>query len=255
MKILVSAKRVTDYDSKLSLTADGSAINYDSVDFKMNPFCEIAVEAAIQIGESEQVDDCEIVVISVGEEEAAKEIRTAMAMGAHRGIHVECEEDKLDSSLIAQIMTKICADEEPDLVILGKQAVDGDSNQVGQLIAETLGWPQATFAYRINLNDDADGAEVLREVDGGVETVSLSFPAVITTDLRLNTPRYASLPGIMKAKRKPLETVEPDDLDVEIDEPLVEIVGYAMPSDRESGQLVGSVDELLTKLRDEAKAL
>ncbi|MEE2644825.1 MAG: electron transfer flavoprotein subunit beta/FixA family protein [Myxococcota bacterium] len=255
MKILVTAKRVTDYDSKLSLTADGRSINYDNVDFKMNPFCEIAVEAAIQVAESEQVDDAEIVVVTIGDEDAVKEIRTAMAMGAHRGIHVECEEDQLDSALVAQMLGKICADEEPDLVILGKQAVDGDSNQVGQLIAEQLGWPQATFAYQIKLNEDASGADVLREVDGGVETISLSFPAVITTDLRLNTPRYASLPGIMKAKRKPLETVEPDDLDVDIDEPLVEIVGYAMPSERAGGQLVGSVDELLDKLRGEAKVL
>lgn len=252
MKILVTAKRVTDPDSKLSLTSDGG-IDYDAVDFKMNPFCEIAVEEAIAI--AEDADEAEVVVVAIGEDEATKEIRTALAMGGDRGILVECEEDELDSDIIAQILKKICEDEEPDLVILGKQAVDGDSNQVGQLLAEYMGWPQATFAYKFELNDDENGATVQREVDGGVETVEISFPAVLTTDLRLNEPRYASLPGIMKAKRKPLETVDPDDLGIDIDEPKVSTLGLALPPQRAAGQLVADVDTLIAKLANEAKVL
>lgn len=252
MKILVTAKRVTDPDSKLSLTSDGQ-IDYDAVDFKMNPFCEIAVEEAIAI--AEDADDAEVVVVAIGEEEATKEIRTALAMGGNRGILVECEEDGLDSDIIARILQKICEDEEPDLVILGKQAVDGDSNQVGQLLAEYMGWPQATFAYKFELNDDESGATVQREVDGGVETVEITFPAVLTTDLRLNEPRYASLPGIMKAKRKTLDVIDPDDLDIDIEAPKVSMVSLAMPESRKSGQIVADVDALINKLANEAKVI
>lgn len=252
MKILVTAKRVTDPDSKLTLTSDGR-IDDDAVDFKMNPFCEIAVEEAIAI--AEDADDAEVVVVCIGDDSATKEIRTALAMGGDRGILVECEEEGLDSDIIAQILKKICDDEEPDLVILGKQAVDGDSNQVGQLLAEYLGWPQATFAYKFELNDDEDGATVEREVDGGVETVEISFPAVLTTDLRLNEPRYASLPGIMKAKRKQLDVIDPDDLDIDVDEPKVETLGLSLPPARKSGQLVADVDTLINKLANEAKVI
>jgi electron transfer flavoprotein beta subunit len=252
LKILVTAKRVTDPDSKLTLTSDGR-IDDDAVDFKMNPFCEIAVEEAIAI--AEDADDAEVVVVCIGDDSATKEIRTALAMGGDRGILVECEEEGLDSDIIAQILKKICDDEEPDLVILGKQAVDGDSNQVGQLLAEYLGWPQATFAYKFELNDDEDGATVEREVDGGVETVEISFPAVLTTDLRLNEPRYASLPGIMKAKRKQLDVIDPDDLDIDVDEPKVETLGLSLPPARKSGQLVADVDTLINKLANEAKVI
>lgn len=252
MKILVTAKRVTDPDSKIVLTSDGR-IDDDAVEYKMNPFCEIAVEEAIAIGED--VDDAEVIVIAVGDEEATKEIRTALAMGAHRGILVESEEDELDSDAIAQILRKICQDEEPDLVILGKQAVDGDNNQVGQLLAEYMGWPQATFAYKVEVNDAEDGATVQREVDGGVETVTISFPAVITTDLRLNEPRYASLPGIMKARRKPLDVMDIDDLDLDLDTPKVETVSLELPTARAAGQIVPDVATLLAKLKTEAKVL
>lgn len=252
MKILVTAKRVTDYDSKVTPTADGSAINFDNVDFKMNPFCEIAVEEAIRI--VEQVGDGEVIVVAMGDEEATSEVRKALAMGAHKGILVECDESKLDSDAVAKMLVKICENEEPDLVILGKQAVDGDNNQVGQLMAEYLGWPQATFAYKVELNGDS-AAKVLREVDGGVETVELTFPAVITTDLRLNEPRYTKLPDIMKAKRKPFETMEPEDLGIDLDHPKVEVLHYGLPSERQAGQIVDSVATLVHKLAHEAKVL
>ena len=253
MKILVTAKRVTDYDSKITPTSDGKGIDFSDVDFKMNPFCEIAVEEAVKI--SENVDDVEILVVAIGEDEAKKEVKTALAMGAHRGLLIECEEEELDSDLVARLLVKVCEEEEPDMVLLGKQAVDGDSNQVGQLMAEYLGWPQATFAYKVELEGE-EAATVMREVDGGVETVQLTFPAVITTDLRLNTPRYTSLANIMKAKRKPLETMEPDDFDIEVDEEgKVEVVGYSLPAERQAGQIVGSVDELLEKLASEAKVI
>ena len=253
MKILVTAKRVTDWDSKVVPTSDGSAVDYDNVDFKMNPFCEIAVEEAVRIGENID-DDVEIVVVAIGDDESVREIRKALAMGAHKGIMIECEEAELDSDAVARLLVKVCEEEEIDLVLLGKQAVDGDSNQVGQLMAEMLGWPQATFAYKLEMSD-AENLSVQREVDGGVETVALSLPAVVTTDLRLNEPRYATLPNIMKAKKKPLETFEPDDLDDEIDSPKVEVINYSLPGERQAGQMVESVDELIAKLAQEAKAI
>jgi len=252
LKILVTAKRVTDPDSKITLKRDGSGLDLDNVDYKMNPFCEIAVEEALRI--AEDADDPEVVVVAIGTDDATKEVRTGLAMGGDRGILVEHDEDELDSDLVAQILLKLCEEEEPDLVIMGKQAIDGDSNQVGQLLAEYLGWPQATFAYKVEVNDDFDGATVQREVDGGVETVSLTFPAVITTDLRLNEPRYASLPGIMKAKRKPFDVYDLDDLG--LDEALkVETVGFALPAARQAGVIVESVDELIEKLANEAKVI
>ncbi|MBU0553796.1 electron transfer flavoprotein subunit beta/FixA family protein [Myxococcota bacterium] len=255
MKILVTAKRVTDPDTRIVLKKDLSGVDWDAMEYKMNPFCEIAVEGALQIKEALDDDDIEveIVAVAIGDEEATKEVRTAMAMGADRGILVECAEEDLDSDAVARMLVKIAEEEEPDLILLGKQAVDGDNNQVGQLVAEYLGWPQATFAYKIDMDGEA-GATVLREVDGGVETIKLSFPAVITTDLRLNEPRYPSLPGIMKAKRKPLKTMEPDDLDVELDLK-VETVGFMMPPSRKAGVMVESVDALIDKLKNEAKVL
>jgi len=251
LKILVSAKRVTDPYSKITVNKSGS-LNTEDVDYKMNPFCEIAVEEALVI--ADDADDPEVIVVSIGDDEATKEIRTALAMGANRGILVEHDESELDSDLTARIFCKLIEEEEPDLVLLGKQAVDGDSNQVGQLIAEYMGWPQACFAYKVELNDDESGATVQREVDGGVETVELSFPAVITTDLRLNEPRYASLPGIMKAKRKKLDTYDLDDLDLEPGLK-VEVLGFEMPPERLAGVKVGSVDELIEKLANEAKVI
>lgn len=252
MKILVTAKRVTDPYGKIVLKPDKSGIDTDSVDYKMNPFCEIAVEEALRLVEA--AGDGEIIAVAIGEEEATKEVRTALAMGAHRGILVEIEEEELDSDLVAQMLKKICEDEEPDLVLMGKQAIDGDSNQVAQLLAEYLGWPQATFAYKVELNGE-EGATVQREVDGGVETVEVTFPAVITSDLRLNEPRYASLPGIMKAKRKQLDVLDPeDDLEVEL-ERKVELVSLDTPPVRQAGVKVASVDELIDKLANEAKVI
>ena len=252
MKILVTAKRVTDPYSKISLKKDGSGLDLDNVDYKMNPFCEIAIEEALRI--AEDADDPEIVVVAIGNDDATKEVRTGLAMGADRGILVEHEEDELDSDLVARILVKICEDEEPNLVILGKQATDGDGNQVGQLLAEYLNWPQATFAYKVEMNDDFDGADVMREVDGGVETVRIQFPAVITTDLRLNEPRYASLPGIMKAKRKPLDVFDLEDLELDGDLK-VETVGFSMPPERQAGIIVDSVEQLMDKLTNEAKVI
>jgi electron transfer flavoprotein beta subunit len=252
LKILVTAKRVTDPDSKITLKRDGSGLDLDNVDYKMNPFCEIAVEEALRI--AEEADDPEVVVVAIGTDDATKEVRTGLAMGGDRGILVEHEEEELDSDLVAQILVKLCEEEEPDVVILGKQAIDGDSNQVCQLMAEYLGWPQATFAYKVELNDDLDGAKVMREVDGGVETVNLSFPAVLTTDLRLNEPRYASLPGIMKAKRKPFDVYDLDELGIEPNLK-VETVGFTLPQERQAGVLVDSVDALIDKLANEAKVI
>ena len=252
MKILVSAKRVTDPYTTLTLKSDGSGLDLDDVDYKMNPFCEIAVEEALRL--IDEVDDGEVVAVSMGNDEAEREIRQALAMGADRGIHVECDEDELDSDLVAKLFVKLCEEEEPDIVILGKQATDGDNNQVGQLMAEYLDWPQATFAYKVSLNDSEDGADVMREVDGGVETVRISFPAVITTDLRLNEPRYASLQGIMKAKRKPLDVFDPDELEVDLDRK-VEVVDWEMPQERQAGVIVDDVDTLFDKLKNEAKVI
>jgi electron transfer flavoprotein beta subunit len=252
LKILVSAKRVTDPDTRITLKKDGSGLDLDNVEFKMNPFCEIAVEEALRL--AEEADDSEVVVVAIGDEDATKEVRTGLAMGGDRGILVECDENELDSDLVAKLLMAICKEEKPDLVILGKQAIDGDNNQVGQLLAEYMGWPQATFAYNVEMNDDESGATIQREVDGGVETVELSFPAVITTDLRLNEPRYASLPGIMRAKRKQFDVYEPDDFDVDTTLK-VETVGLSMPPQRQAGVIVGSVDELIDKLANEAKVI
>ena len=250
MKILVTAKRVTDPDSKIVVKPNGT-LDLDGVDYRMNFFCEIAVEEALRI--QEKLDDVEVVAVALGEEGATKEVRTALAMGADRGILVECEESQLDSDLVARILVKIVEKESPDLIIMGKQAVDGDNNQVGQLLAEYLGWPQATCACAIDVEGET-AATVQREVDGGVETVHVTLPAVITTDLRLNEPRYASLPGIMKAKRKKLDTFEPADFDVDLTQK-VEVVGFKAPPSRQGGVKVDSVDALIDKLANEAKAI
>ena len=251
MKILVTAKRVTDWDSKVVPTSDGSAVDYDNVDFKMSPFCKIAVEEAVRI--SENTDDTEIIVVAIGDDECTREIRNALAMGADKGILIECEEAELDSDAVARLLVKVCEEEEIDLVLLGKQAVDGDSNQVGQLMAEMLGWPQATFAYKVEMTDDTT-LNVQREVDGGVETVEISLPALITTDLRLNEPRYIKLPNIMKAKKKPLDVKTPADLGVELKTHITQLK-VESPAQRQAGIKVDSVDALVDKLQNEAKVL
>ena len=246
MKILTTVKRVTDPDMKVRIRPDGSGIVTEGVEYKMNSFDEYGVEEAVRLQEAH---GGEIVVVSVGPSAATKEIRTALAMGADRGILVETDED-LDSDAVARVLAEICKRENPDIVVMGKQSVDSDRNQTAQLLAAYLGWPQATFAYSCKVEDG--WAVVGREVDGGTATKRIKLPGVVSADLRLNEPRYASLPGIMKAKRKPLDTVTPADLGVDV-APKVSVLKYEAPEEREAGQIVESVDDLIQRLRGEAK--
>ena len=251
MKILVSAKRVSDPNARLAISKDGKWIEGD-VEYILNPFCENAVECALQIAEAN--DGTETIAVGIGDDETARFIRQgALARGVDRGILVSADEAEIDSDLIARVYQAIAYREKPDLILLGKQAIDGDSNQVGQLLAEYLGWPQATFASKV----DIVGNEVIvqREIDGGIETLALTLPAVITADLRLNEPRYASLAGIMKAKKKQLDEFELDDLDLDDTDPKVEIVGMSTPAGRKAGVIVKDVDELLAKLHNEARVI
>ncbi len=251
MKILVTAKRVTDPNAKLVINDDGDWIE-DDVEYILNPFCENAVELALQLAEN--LDDVETVAVGIGDEEAQRYIRQgALARGIDRGIHVDAQEQELDSDMIARVLHALVEKESPDLVVLGKQAVDGDSNQVAQLLAELLGWPQATFASGVEIEDGE--AIVTREVDGGLEVIGVQLPAVISADLRLNDPRYASLAGIMKAKRKPLDEYEMDDLGLGDAEPKVRIVALTEPSGRQAGVVVADVDELIEKLSSEARVI
>ena len=251
MKVLVPIKRVIDANIKVRVKADNSGVELNNVKMAMNPFCEIAVEEAIRMREAGTAD--EVIVVAVGPSQSQETLRTGLAMGADRAILVET--DPIPEPLaIAKLLKTVAEKEDPGMIILGKQATDGDNNQVGQLLAEYMNWPQATFAYKFELNDDETGADVMREVDGGVETVRLSFPAVVTTDLRLNEPRYASLQGIMKAKRKPLDVYDPDELGVELN-PKIEVVGWEMPQERQAGVLVDSIDALFDKLKNEAKVI
>ena len=252
MKILVSVKRVIDPDARIKLKADGSGVDTESVEYKPNPFDENAVEEALRLNEAH---GGEVVVVSVGPEDVVQTMRAGLAMGAHRGIRVDLEDADLDSDLVARVFAAIWEREEPDLFILGKQAVDGDNNQVGQLLAEYVDAPQACFASKVTV--EGEEAQVTREVDGGLETIALTLPAVITADLRLNEPRYASLPGIMKAKRKPIEVLTASDLGLDDDdlELNVEVVSFEAPPSRQAGSMVGSVDELLDKLKNEARVL
>lgn len=248
VKILATVKRVTDPDMKVKIKDDQTGVITEGVEYKMNSFDEYGVEEAIALKEK---NGGEVVVVSVGSSAATKELRTAMAMGADRAILVETDED-LDSDAVARVLAEVVGREEPDVIMMGKQSVDSDRNQTGQLLAAYLGWPQATFAYKV---DVADGwATVVREVDGGTSTKRIQLPAIITADLRLNEPRYASLPGIMKAKRKPLETLTPDDLGVDI-APKVKVLKYEAPEEREAGEILESVDELIGRLQNEAKVL
>lgn len=248
MKILTTVKRVTDPDMKVKIKPDGSGIVTDGVEYKMNSFDEYGVEEAIKLKEKH---DAEVVVVSVGPQDATKEIRTALAMGADRGILVETDA-VLDSDAVARVLAEVVRKENPDIIIMGKQAVDSDRNQAGQLLASYLDVPQATFAFSL---DVADGwATVGRETDGGTTTIRVKLPAVITADLRLNDPRYASLPGIMKAKRKQLDTLTPDALGVDVT-PRVNVLKYEAPEERQAGRIVESVDELIQVLRNEAKVI
>lgn len=246
MKILTTVKRVTDPDMKVKIKPDGTGIETEGVEYKMNSFDEYGVEEAIRLKEA---NGGEVVVVSVGPAAATKEIRTALAMGGDRGILVETDE-VLDSDAVARVLAEVVKEEQPDIIVMGKQSVDSDRNQAGQMLAAYLGWPQATFAFECEV---ADGwATVGREVDGGTATKRVKLPAIITADLRLNDPRYASLPGIMKAKRKQLDTKTPAELGVDITSK-VTVLAYEAPEEREAGQIVDSVDELIDKLRNEAK--
>ncbi|MCB1513783.1 MAG: electron transfer flavoprotein subunit beta/FixA family protein [Hyphomicrobiaceae bacterium] len=251
MKILVPVKRVVDYNVKIRVKADGSGIELANVKMSMNPFDEIAVEEAVRL--KEKGGATEVVAVSVGPTKAQDTLRTALAIGADRAILVETPEGATVEPLaVAKMLKAIAEQEKPDVVILGKQAIDDDCNQTGQMLAALLGWPQGTFASKVNF---ADGTvSVTREVDGGLETVALKLPAVITTDLRLNEPRYPTLPNIMKAKKKPLDVKKPEDLGVDIT-PRLQVLSTAEPAKRQAGVKVGSVADLVAKLRTEAGVL
>src|SRR5882757_5580767 len=249
MKVLVPVKRVVDYNVKIRVRADGSGVELANVKMSMNPFDEIAVEEAIRLKEAGKAT--EIVVVSIGPQQASETIRTALAMGADRGILVKTD-GVVEPLAVAKILKGIVDAEKPGLVILGKQAIDDDSNQTGQMLAALLGWAQGTFASKQTI--DGDSVSVIREVDGGLQTVKLKMPAIITTDLRLNEPRYASLPNIMKAKKKPIEEKTPADYSVDI-APRLQIVKTSEPAGRKSGAKVASVAELVSKLKNEAGIL
>ncbi len=243
MKLLVAVKRVIDYNVKPRVKMDGSGVDLANVKMSMNPFDEIAVEEAIRLKEKGVAD--EIVAVSIGPQKAQETLRTALAMGADRAILVQTDEE-VEPLGVAKILAKVADEEKPDMIVLGKQAIDDDNNATGQMLAALLGWPQGTFASKVEAGDGQ--VKVTREVDGGLETEQLKIPAVVTTDLRLNEPRYASLPNIMKAKSKPLATKTPDELGVDISRRL-ETVKVSEPPKRQAGIKVGSVDELVEKLK------
>jgi len=249
MKVLVPVKRVVDYNVKVRVKADGTGVETANVKMSMNPFDEIAVEEAVRLKEKGVA--AEIIAVSAGPTAAQEQIRTALAMGADRGILVE-HDGVLEPLAVAKILKAIADKEGPALVILGKQAIDDDMNATGQMLAALLGWAQGTFASKIE--KDGDNLKVTREVDGGLETVSLKLPAIVTTDLRLNEPRYASLPNIMKARKKPIETVKPADLGVDVT-PRLTVLKVEEPPKRQAGKKVASVAELVEKLRTEAKVI
>ena len=246
MKILVPVKRVVDYNVRVRVKADGSGVELANVKMSMNPFDEIAVEEAIRLREAGKAT--EIVVVSIGPAQAQETVRTALAMGADRGLVVEVS-DIVEPLAVAKILKAVVAEEKPDLVILGKQAIDDDCGQTGQMLAALLGWPQGTFASKVEVGDGK--LAVTREVDGGLQTVSLSLPAIVTTDLRLNEPRYASLPNIMKAKKKPVTIRPVAELGVD-PTPRLRVLKTVEPAGRKAGVKVASVGELVSKLRDEA---
>jgi len=249
MKILVAVKRVVDYNVKVRPKSDGTDVDLANVKMSINPFCEIAVEEAVRL--KEKGTATEIVVVSVGPQQSQEQLRTALALGADRAILVNSDES-LEPLAIAKCLKAVCDSESPDIVLMGKQAIDGDNNQTGQMLAALLGCGQATFASELVV--DGDKIKVTREVDGGLQTVALKLPAVVTSDLRLNEPRYASLPNIMKAKRKPLDTTTPADLSVDI-APRVSLLGVELPAQRQAGIKVDDVAMLVDKLKNEAKVI
>lgn len=246
MKVLVPVKRVVDYNVKVRVKSDGTGVELAHVKMSMNPFDEIAVEEALRLKEAGIAT--EVVAVSIGPAQASETIRTALAMGADRGILVKTDET-VEPLAVAKILKAVIGEEAPKLVILGKQAIDDDSNQTGQMLAALLGWGQGTFASKVVI--DGDVALITREIDGGLQTVRLALPAIVTTDLRLNEPRYASLPNIMKAKKKPIDEKTPDAYGVSV-APRLKVLNTAEPAGRKAGVKVGSVAELVSKLKDEA---
>ncbi|MAV63182.1 electron transfer flavoprotein subunit beta/FixA family protein [Rhodobiaceae bacterium] len=246
MKVLVPIKRVVDYNVKIRVKSDNSGVELDNVKMSMNPFDEIAVEEAIRLKEAGTVS--EIIVLSIGPQQSQETIRTALAMGADRGILIKTDE-LVEPLNVAKLIKAVSDEENPEIIILGKQAIDDDSNQTGQMLSALLGWSQGTFASELKISDGK--INVIREVDGGLQTINLKLPSVITTDLRLNEPRYASLPNIMKAKKKQIEEKSPEDYNIEITS-MLEVVKVSEPAQREAGIKVETVEELVDKLKNEA---
>ena len=249
MKVLVPVKRVVDYNVKVRVKSDGTGVELANVKMSMNPFDEIAVEEALRLREAGKAT--EVVVVSIGAAQASETIRTGLAMGADRGILVKAD-GTVEPLAVAKILKGIADEEKPGLIILGKQAIDDDSNQTGQMLAALLGWAQATFASKVEV--DGDNAKVTREVDGGLQTIALKMPAIVTTDLRLNQPRYASLPNIMKAKKKPLDEKTPADFGADV-KPRLKVLKTEEPGGRKAGVKVKNVAELVDKLKNEAGVL
>jgi len=249
MKVLVAVKRVVDFNVKVRVKSDQTGVETANVKMSMNPFDEIAVEEGIRLKEAGSAS--ELIAVSLGVKSAQETIRTALAMGADRGIHIECDQD-IQPLAVAKCLKAVVEKENPDLIILGKQAIDDDSSQTGQMLSAMLGWSQGTFASNLEIKDGA--INVTREVDGGLETLSVTLPSVITTDLRLNEPRYASLPNIMKAKKKPIDVMTPDEIGVDIS-PRLQIIKVSPPETRKAGVIVTDVAELVDKLRNEAKVI
>ena len=249
MKILVAVKRVIDYNVQVRVKADGSGVEKENVKMSMNPPDENAVEEALRIKESGKAN--EIIIVSVGEEKSQETIRTALAMGADRGILVKTD-NEIEPLAVSKIISKIAEIEQPQIILLGKQAIDDDCNQTAQMVSAILDWPQATFASKIDINDD--NATVIREIDEGLETIKVKIPFVVSCDLRLNEPRYASLPNIMKAKKKPIDIKDSSDLNVDI-EPRIEQIKVEEPPARQKGIMVSDVAELVNKLKHEAKVI
>jgi electron transfer flavoprotein beta subunit len=249
MKVLVTVKRVVDFNVKVRVKADGSGVETANVKMSMNPFDEIANEEAIRLKEAGKAD--EVVAVSLGDAKCQETLRTALAMGADRAIHVQSDAE-LQPLAVAKLLKAVVEREQPGLVLLGKQAIDDDSNQTGQMLAALLGWSQGTFASKIEVGDGE--LQVTREVDAGLEKVALRLPAIVTADLRLNEPRYASLPNIMKAKRKPIDTLSPEELGVEVS-PRLKVLKVEEPPRRQAGVRVESVAELVEKLKNEAKVI
>ncbi|MCE8011938.1 electron transfer flavoprotein subunit beta/FixA family protein [Billgrantia desiderata] len=253
MKILVAVKRVIDYNVKIRVKADHSDVDLTNVKMAMNPFCEIAVEEAVRL--KERGVATEVVAVTLGPKAAQEQLRTALALGADRAVHVETDE-RVESLAAAKLLARVVEEEQPGLVILGKQAIDTDNNQTGQMLAALAGLPQGTFASEVKISGEGGDKklQVTREIDGGLQTIELSLPAIVTTDLRLNEPRYAKLPDIMKAKKKPLDVKTPADLGAEVASRLT-LLKVESPAERKGGIKVGSVDELVDKLKNEAKVL